>query len=219
MSVMSNRLALAALACLIAAPAGAQLIQRKDLSYAMAKTIAENALADCKARGYAVSVVVVDRGGDTIVALRADDEPNDDDLFGPAHPVRVGESWPVNAPLFARTGALSAAFDPRDVSGTVTLAAVKPAGGVPCLEVRWKLDARHGAFKPGSLPAGLIGVMTSTSVAGSTLLPIDAKLPAVSRETAIAGVGDFTGSSSDGSTYSVHHELRQVIHVDLSPLR
>src|SRR4029079_16069313 len=42
------------------------------LSYAMAKTIAENALADCKARGYAVSFVVVDRGGDTIVALRAD---------------------------------------------------------------------------------------------------------------------------------------------------
>ncbi len=38
-----------------------------------AKTIAENALADCKARGYAVSVVVVDRGGNTIVALRADD--------------------------------------------------------------------------------------------------------------------------------------------------
>ena len=73
MSVLLNRVALAALACLIAAPAGAQLIQRKDLSYAMAKTIAENALADCKARGYAVSVVVVDRGGDTIVALRADD--------------------------------------------------------------------------------------------------------------------------------------------------
>jgi len=72
-SAMFNRLALAALACLMAAPASAQLIQRKDLSYAMAKTIAENALADCKTRGYAVSVVVVDRGGDTIVALRADD--------------------------------------------------------------------------------------------------------------------------------------------------
>ena len=73
MSAISNRLALAALACLIAAPTSAQLIHRKDLSYAMAKTIAENALADCRARGYAVSVVVVDRGGDTIVALRADD--------------------------------------------------------------------------------------------------------------------------------------------------
>ena len=67
------RLAFVALACAVAAPAGAQLIERKDLSYAIAKTLAENALADCKAKGYPVSVVVVDRGGDTMVALRADD--------------------------------------------------------------------------------------------------------------------------------------------------
>jgi hypothetical protein len=153
------------------------------------------------------------------VALRADDEPNDDDLFGAPRPVRVGESWPVNAALFARTGALSAAFDPKDVSGTVTLAAVKAVGGVFCLEVRWKLDARHGAFKPGSLPGGLSGVMTSTSVSGSTVLPVDARLPPVSRETAIAGIGDLIGTSGDGSAFNVHHELRQVIHVDLSPLR
>ena len=63
---------------------------------------------------------------------------------GATLPAKLGESWPVNAALFARTGALSAAFDPKDVSGTVTLAAVKPAGGVPCLEVRWQLAARHG---------------------------------------------------------------------------
>jgi len=72
MSVMFNRLALVALACAVAAPAGAQLVQRKDLSYAVAKTAAENALDDCKTKGYAVSVVVVDRGGNTVVALRAD---------------------------------------------------------------------------------------------------------------------------------------------------
>ena len=45
MPTMFHRFALAALACAIAVPASAQLIQRKDLSYAMAKTIAENALA------------------------------------------------------------------------------------------------------------------------------------------------------------------------------
>ncbi|HKA78905.1 MAG TPA: heme-binding protein, partial [Xanthobacteraceae bacterium] len=72
MSTSRNLIVLAALACLIAAPASAQLVQRKDLSYAIAKTIAENALEDCKARGYAVSVVVVDRGGNTVVALRGD---------------------------------------------------------------------------------------------------------------------------------------------------
>ena len=55
-----------------AAHASAQLLQHKDLSYAIAKTIAETAIEDCRVRGYAVAVVVVDRAGDTIVALRAD---------------------------------------------------------------------------------------------------------------------------------------------------
>ena len=64
-------LALAALASSIALPASAQL-QRKDVSYAVAKTIAETAIEDCKNRGYAVSAVVVDHGGNTIVSLRAD---------------------------------------------------------------------------------------------------------------------------------------------------
>ena len=73
MSANIYRVVLLGLTCAIAAPAHAQLLEHKDLSYAIAKTIAENALADCKARGYAVSVVVVDRGGDTLVALRGDD--------------------------------------------------------------------------------------------------------------------------------------------------
>ena len=72
MSALSRRALAAALACAVVMPASAQLLQRKELSYAVAKTIAENALEDCKARGYAVSVVVVDRGGNTVVALRAD---------------------------------------------------------------------------------------------------------------------------------------------------
>jgi len=71
MSVMFNRLALVALACAVAAPAGAQLVQRKDLSYAVAKTAAENALDDCKTKGYAVSVVVVDLGRVRQITSRA----------------------------------------------------------------------------------------------------------------------------------------------------
>jgi uncharacterized protein GlcG (DUF336 family) len=71
-----HRFALAALAaapiCALVVSASAQLLERKDLSYAVAKTIAEGAVDDCKARGYAVAAVVVDRGGDTIIALRAD---------------------------------------------------------------------------------------------------------------------------------------------------
>jgi uncharacterized protein GlcG (DUF336 family) len=56
----------------LTAPASAQLIERKDMSFPMALAIAEGALEDCKAKGYPVSVVVVDRGGANIVALRAD---------------------------------------------------------------------------------------------------------------------------------------------------
>jgi uncharacterized protein GlcG (DUF336 family) len=52
--------------------ARAELLTHKDLTLAVAKTIAETAIADCKAKGYAVSAVVVDRGGDTLVAMRGD---------------------------------------------------------------------------------------------------------------------------------------------------
>ena len=56
----------------LALPASAQLIARRDLSYPMALAIATGALDACKARGYAVAVVVVDRAGDTKVAVRDD---------------------------------------------------------------------------------------------------------------------------------------------------
>ena len=65
--------AAAAIALSLALPASAQLIARRDLSYSMALAMATGALDACKARGYPVSVVVVDRGGDTMVAIRADD--------------------------------------------------------------------------------------------------------------------------------------------------
>jgi uncharacterized protein GlcG (DUF336 family) len=71
MSIL-RRFGLAAFACMLAAPASAQLVSHKDLSYDIARTMAEGAIADCKARGYGVSAVVVDRDGVTIVAMRGD---------------------------------------------------------------------------------------------------------------------------------------------------
>jgi uncharacterized protein GlcG (DUF336 family) len=65
-------LAATAFATAIPSPAGAQLLQRKDLSLSIAQTIANGALEACKAMGYTASVVVVDRAGDTLVALRGD---------------------------------------------------------------------------------------------------------------------------------------------------
>jgi uncharacterized protein GlcG (DUF336 family) len=56
----------------VAVPAQAQLLTHRDLSYPMAKTIAETAIQSCGANGYAVSAVVVDRAGEVMVAMRAD---------------------------------------------------------------------------------------------------------------------------------------------------
>ena len=61
-----------ALAVSTPTPAPAQLLERKDLSLPIALAIANGALEACKAMGYAASVVVVDRAGETLVALRGD---------------------------------------------------------------------------------------------------------------------------------------------------
>jgi uncharacterized protein GlcG (DUF336 family) len=72
MSALLLRVFLVAVACALVAPANAQLLARKDLSLAIAKTIADTALASCVEKGFACSVVVVDRAGETLVALRGD---------------------------------------------------------------------------------------------------------------------------------------------------
>ena len=59
-----------ALACGLATSASAQLLQHKDLSSAIATTIALTAIDACKAAGYNVSVHVVGRNGEVLVGLR-----------------------------------------------------------------------------------------------------------------------------------------------------
>jgi uncharacterized protein GlcG (DUF336 family) len=56
----------------LATPARAELPVHHDVPYAVALTIAQGTLESCGAKGYAVAVVVVDRDGDTIVAIRGD---------------------------------------------------------------------------------------------------------------------------------------------------
>ncbi len=65
-------IALAAGACALAAPAGAQLLAHKDLTASIAMSIAETAIATCKTNGYAVSVSVVGRSGEVILQVRGD---------------------------------------------------------------------------------------------------------------------------------------------------
>jgi uncharacterized protein GlcG (DUF336 family) len=61
-----------ALAAFSIVPASAALIMHRDLSLSVARTIAEEAVAACAAKTYAVSAVVVDRDGETIVEMRGD---------------------------------------------------------------------------------------------------------------------------------------------------
>jgi len=72
MQLYSPRLVLAGFIAAFATTAQAQLLAHRDLSYSVAKTIAETAIESCTAKGYRVSAVVVNRAGETIVALRGD---------------------------------------------------------------------------------------------------------------------------------------------------
>jgi uncharacterized protein GlcG (DUF336 family) len=77
----ANRLAglslVSALACVAATSANAQILSHKDISLAMATTMALAAIESCKGQGYNVSVHVLGREGEVIVGLR-------NDLAGPA---------------------------------------------------------------------------------------------------------------------------------------
>jgi hypothetical protein len=149
-------------------------------------------------------------------ALRADDDPTDDDLFGTAERRAVGASWPVNADVFARAGSQQLVFEPRNVAGTATLAGLRTIKGVRCLEVRWKLDAHRGSFRPGALPGGLLGTMSVMSISGTAVVPVDASLQPAERETNIAGTGDFTGAADTGDPLTLHRQLRQKLHLEIS---
>jgi uncharacterized protein GlcG (DUF336 family) len=70
---VSSRILLAAIGgAWLATPASAQTVAHKDLSVDGAVIIATTAMADCKAKGWPVSVTVVGRNGETIVQLRGD---------------------------------------------------------------------------------------------------------------------------------------------------
>ena len=73
MSLSLKNLAVLAIATALSTTVFAQaLITQKNISLAMAQTIAQAALAQCESMGFKVSAAVVDRGGLTIVMLRGD---------------------------------------------------------------------------------------------------------------------------------------------------
>ena len=73
MSPISKGLASFAVATVLSAPAGAQgIVTQKNITLALAQTIANAAIAQCRSMGYKISVTVVDREGLPIVMMRDD---------------------------------------------------------------------------------------------------------------------------------------------------
>jgi uncharacterized protein GlcG (DUF336 family) len=89
MMIVRNLLAITAISCLLAGPAAAQeaLVTYKSLSPELAQDLAKATLADCRKRGFQVTVAVVDRFGVTQVLLR--------DRFAGPHtvPTASGKAW------------------------------------------------------------------------------------------------------------------------------
>ena len=75
MRAASNCFAVAGIAGALASPASAQLLTEKSLSAAMAMAIAQTALETCTRQGYHVSVHVLGRNGEILVAVRGDGAP------------------------------------------------------------------------------------------------------------------------------------------------
>jgi len=107
--------------------AGQGLVTQRNLSLSMAKTIAEAALAECKAKGYNTSAVVVDRAGQVMVMLR--------DEGAPAQTAEMARRKAYTARMFGRTSLdfQKRTMDPayaaqRDVADILAL-----GGGVPIM--------------------------------------------------------------------------------------
>ena len=68
--LMRRSLFMAVLALVPAVSSAQGLVTQKILSLGLARTIAEAALTECKSKGFATSVAVVDRAGQVLVLLR-----------------------------------------------------------------------------------------------------------------------------------------------------
>jgi uncharacterized protein GlcG (DUF336 family) len=111
---------------LAASPTPQGVVQQRNLSLGMAKTIAEATLAECKSRGYNTAAVVVDRAGQVLVMLR--------DEQGTAQMAEMARRKAYTARMFRmttmefqkRTTSGSALAAQRDVADVLAL-----GGGVP----------------------------------------------------------------------------------------
>jgi len=72
-SILFMEFTVAIFSVVIVSNAQAQLMNHKDVTAAIAMTMAQTAITTCKNNGYAISVSVVGRSGELIVQVRGDD--------------------------------------------------------------------------------------------------------------------------------------------------
>ncbi|HKE83765.1 MAG TPA: heme-binding protein [Vicinamibacterales bacterium] len=115
------------LAAILSGTAAAQgVVMQRNLSLALAKTMAEAALAECQGKGFHTAVAVVDRAGQVLVILR--------DEQASVHQVEMARRKAYTARMFRtstlefqkRTAADPSLLPQRDVSEMLAL-----GGGVP----------------------------------------------------------------------------------------
>ena len=128
----------------VAGSANAQLLARKDISAAMAMTMAETAIATCKTNGYNVSANVLGRGGEIIVAMRGDNT-------GP-HTLEnsMKKAYTANAQKRS-SGEYAKAFNAAPPRGGVLLTNLMPAQGALPIKVG---EDTIGAIGVSGAPGG-----------------------------------------------------------------
>jgi uncharacterized protein GlcG (DUF336 family) len=134
----------AAFACGLAGSANAQLVAHKDISAAMALTMAETAIATCKTNGYNVSANVVGRNGEVIVAMRGDNT-------GP-HTLENSMKKAYTAKAQRRSsGEFATSVKDNPVAGALSLSNITPAQGALPIKVG---EDTIGAIGVSGAPGG-----------------------------------------------------------------
>jgi uncharacterized protein GlcG (DUF336 family) len=134
----------AALACGVAATANAQLVTHKDLTLAMATTIALTAIETCKGQGYNVSVNVLGREGEVLVGLR-------NELAGPATMENSMKKAYTARTFRVPSGKFAENVKGNPTAGALFLANVVPAQGALPIMIG---DDTIGAIGVSGAPGG-----------------------------------------------------------------
>jgi len=128
----------------LAASAGAQLLTEKSLSAGMAMTIAQTALETCTKQGYHVSVHVLGRNGEILVAVRGDGVP--------PHTMENSERKAYTARTFRiPSGEFAQRVKDNPTLGAVHLTGIIAAQGAPPIKAG---DEVIGAVGVSGAPGG-----------------------------------------------------------------